>query len=105
MILTANVSLTEQEQQTLQAIAKQTGTTQAQLLQKAVQMLIAEFERPYTQTGRRKPRYRTETAKQRARQRFERHFGTLSVNHSGSIDNDQIDADLAQAYGANAEEN
>lgn len=105
MILTASVSLTEQEQQTLQEIAQQTGTTQAQLLHKAVQMLIAEFERPYPQVGRRKQRYRTETAKQRARQRFERHFGTLSVSYAGSLDNEQIDADLAQAYGATHEGN
>lgn len=41
-----------------------------------------------------------EAAKQQARQRFERHFGTLSADYAGSAENEQIDADLAQAYAA-----
>jgi len=103
MILTADVPLTEQEQQTLQIIAQQTGTTQAELLHKAVQLLIAEFQKPSPQFVQRKRRHRNEAAKQRARQRFERHFGTLDVGYATSVDNEQIDADLAHAYAATHE--
>ena len=46
MLRTANIALTEQEQQTLQMIAEQTGTTQAELLRQAVQRFIAEFQSP-----------------------------------------------------------
>ncbi len=105
MLLTANVSLTEQEEQTLQVIAQQTGTTQAELLHKAVQLLIAEFAKPYSQVVERKRHHPNKTAKQRARQRFERHFGTLNLGDAGSIDNEQIDADLVQAYAASYEGN
>jgi hypothetical protein len=41
-----------------------------------------------------------ETIKQQARQRFERHFGTLAADNAGSAENEQIDADLAQADAA-----
>jgi hypothetical protein len=47
MVLTANISLTKQEQQTLQIIAQQAGMTPEELLRKAVQRLIAEFESPH----------------------------------------------------------
>jgi hypothetical protein len=100
MAITANVSLTEHEEQTLQVIAQQTGVTQAELLQKAVQLLIADFEHPYPQIVRWQRLQLDEAAKQQARQRFERHFGTLSADYAGSAENEQIDADLAQAYAA-----
>lgn len=45
-----------------------------------------------------------ETTKQQARQRFERHFGTLPAHSAGSADNEQIDADLAQIYAATGEQ-
>lgn len=36
---------------------------------------------------------------QEARERFERHFGTVSFGYSGGVTNEQIDADLAREYG------
>ncbi len=109
MLLTANISLTEQEQHTLQVIAQQSGTTQEELLRKAVQRLIAEFQSPHSSYQplrmKRKQRHRSEAAKQRARERFERHFGALNVGYATGADNEQIDADLAQAYMATHEEN
>jgi hypothetical protein len=109
MLLTANVALTEQEQQTLQAIAQQAGTTQEELLRKAVQRLIAEFQPPHAAYQplrmKRKRRQRSEAAKQRARERFEHHFGALNLGYATGVDNEQIDADLAQAYLATHEEN
>lgn len=109
MVLTADISLTEQEQQLLQMIAQQAGTTQAELLRKAVQRLIAEFESPHAVDQplpmKRKRRHRSEVAKQRARERFERHFGALTLGYGTGVDNEQIDADLAQAYLATHEEN
>lgn len=105
MLLTENVALTEQEQQTLKDIAQQTGKTQAELLRKAVQLLIADFEQPYPQQGRRKQPPLSESTKEHARQRFERHFGTLPTSMAGGVDNEQIDADLAQAYAVTHEEN
>jgi hypothetical protein len=35
-----------------------------------------------------------ESEKGKARERFERHFGTLTLKDSTSLDNDQIDRDL-----------
>lgn len=105
MLLTENIALSEQEQQTLKAIAQQTGTSQAELLRKAIQLLIADFERPYPQRTHHPRRQRSELARQRARQRFERHFGTLAASVAGSVTNEQIDADLALAYAATHEEN
>lgn len=105
MLLTENVALTEHEQQRLKAIAQQTGTSQAELLRKAVQLFIADFERPYPPRTRRPRRHRSESARQRARQRFERHFGTLPASVAGSVANEDIDADLALAYAATHEAN
>lgn len=108
MSLTANVLLTEQEQQILQAIAQEAGVTQEEPLRKAVQRLIAEFQssRATDQPprSRRKRRQGSEAAKQRARERFERCFGVLNLGYATGIDNEQIDADLAQAYMATHEE-
>jgi len=109
MLLTANIPLTEQEQQTLQIIAQQSGATQEELLRKAVQRLIAEFQSPHLSDQplrtKRKRRPRSEAAKQRARERFERYFGALNLGYATGVDNEQIDADLAQAYMATHEEN
>jgi len=41
---------------------------------------------------------RTETEKQAARERFERHFGEVNLGYATGVDNEQIDADLARAY-------
>src|SRR5262245_20307858 len=108
MTLTAQISLTEQEQQTLQIIAQQAGTSQEELLRKAVQQLIADFQRPSVlhqpMQVKRKRRRRSEAAKQRARERFEGHLGALNLGYATGVDNEQIDADLAQAYLATHEE-
>jgi hypothetical protein len=101
----AHIFLTEQEQQTLQAIAQQSGTTQEELLRKAVQRLIAEFQSPPavpSLQSKRRPQS-SEVAKQRARERFERHFGALNLGYATGVENEQIDADLAQAYAASNE--
>jgi len=47
----------------------------------------------------------TEAEKQAARERFERHFGAVSVPDPTGADNEAIDADLAREYGDNHEEN
>ena len=36
---------------------------------------------------------------QEARERFERHFGTVSFGYPSYVTNEQIDADLAREYG------
>ena len=109
MLVTANVSLTEQEQQTLQVIAQQAGTTQAELLRKAVQQLIADFQSPPATSALlqmiRPRQQRSEVANQHARERFNRHLGALNFGYATGADNEQIDADLAQAYLATHEEN
>lgn len=93
MVLTANIFLTEQEQQTLQVIAQQSGMTQEELLRIAVQRLIAEFESPHAAYQplrmKRKRRQRSEAAKQQARERFERHFGALNLGYATGVDNEQ----------------
>jgi len=108
MLVTANVSLTEQEQETLQAIAQQSGTTQEELLRQAVQRLIADFQLLPAASQllgmKRKQRRRSEAAQQRARERFERHLGAFDLGYATGADNEQIDADLAQAYATTHEE-
>jgi len=39
-----------------------------------------------------------------ARQRFERHFGTLALDHSTHLDNESIDDDLAREYASTHED-
>jgi hypothetical protein len=46
----------------------------------------------------------TEVEIEEARQRFERHFGELSLPDIVLSDNEQIDADLAREYGSTHEE-
>lgn len=46
---------------------------------------------------------RTEAEKEAARQRFERHIGSISGYPPGA-DNESIDADLAREYASNHEE-
>jgi hypothetical protein len=41
----------------------------------------------------------TEAERQAARLRFERHFGAVDLGHPTGVDNEDIDADLARAYG------
>jgi hypothetical protein len=43
---------------------------------------------------------RTEAEQQAARDRFERHFGEVDLGYATGVDNEQIDADLAQEYAA-----
>lgn len=108
-MVTTSILLTEQEQAMLQIIAQQAGTTQEELLRSAVQRMITEFQSlsavyPPRQQKRNRQQ-RSEMAKQQARDRFERHFGTLTLEYATGSDNEQIDADLAQAYLATHEEN
>lgn len=109
MVLTANITLTEHEQQVLHSMARQVGTSQDELVRTAVQRLIAEFEAPPPASQRLrmkgKRRQPSEAAKQQARERFESHFGALNLGYATGVDNEQIDADLAQAYLATHEEN
>ena len=106
-MLTRTVPLTEQESVTLQTIAQQTGKTQDDLLHEAVQLLIGQFQqsrqRYWPHLTKQKRHYRTETARQSARERFEKHFGTLNLSDAMGADNESIDADLAKAYASNNE--
>lgn len=47
---------------------------------------------------------RTEEEKQAARVSFERHFGEVDLGYATGMDNEQIDADLAQEYANMSEE-
>lgn len=42
-----------------------------------------------------------EAAAERARERFESHFGEIDLGHPTGAENDRIDADLAKAYADN----
>jgi hypothetical protein len=95
MVLTANITLTDHEQQALHRMARQVGTTQDELVRTAVRRLIAEFE-ALPSASRRLPmkgkrRQPSEAAKQQARERFERHFGALNFGYATGVDNEQID--------------
>jgi len=45
-----------------------------------------------------------EAEKETARARFERHFGTLNLEHPTDLDNESIDADLVREYASTHEE-
>jgi hypothetical protein len=45
----------------------------------------------------------TEAKKAEAREKFERHFGTLGLGCAAELDNDSIDADLAREYASTHE--
>ncbi len=44
-----------------------------------------------------------EAEKQAARSRFEQHFGTLGLGQSPDLDNESVDADLANEYASTHE--
>lgn len=48
--------------------------------------------------------HKTEAEKKTARARFERHFGTLNLEHPTDLDNENIDADLMREYASTHEE-
>lgn len=48
--------------------------------------------------------HKTEAEKETARARFERHFGTLNLEHPTDLDNKSIDADLMREYASTHEE-
>ena len=48
--------------------------------------------------------HKTEAEKKTARARFERHFGTLNLEHPTDLDNESIDADLVREYASTHEE-
>ena len=48
--------------------------------------------------------HKTEAEKKTARARFERHFGTLKLEHPTALDNESIDADLVREYASTHEE-
>lgn len=47
---------------------------------------------------------KTEAEKETAGARFERHFGTLNLEHPTELDNESIDADLVREYASTHEE-
>ncbi|HAG83911.1 MAG TPA: hypothetical protein DCL61_22870 [Cyanobacteria bacterium UBA12227] len=47
--------------------------------------------------------HKTEAEKETARARFERHFGTLNLEHPIDLDNESIDADLVREYASTHE--
>lgn len=46
----------------------------------------------------------SEAEKETARAKFERHFGTLKLEHPTTLDNESIDADLVREYASTHEE-
>lgn len=46
----------------------------------------------------------SEAEKEKARAKFERHFGTLNLEPPNTLDNESIDADLVREYASTHEE-
>lgn len=65
------------------------------------ELAATSLERQYRLTKAKDQR--TEAEKEAARQRFERHIGSISGYPPGA-DNESIDADLAREYASNHEE-
>jgi hypothetical protein len=89
----------EVDDQVYQAICKQAeaaGTSPAQLAGSA---LAKQFNGKPKRVDT-----RTDAEKQAARERFERHFGSVDLGHPIGTDNEAIDADLAREYGSTHEE-
>lgn len=65
-----------------------------------IQAALAALEENLAgKNGQQQPwRRRTEAEQQAARERYERHFGTLHLRSAHGSDNESIDADLAREY-------
>ena len=87
------VELTDEVYTALRRQAQATGTSLAHVA-------AASLERQFIGTGT----LRTDTEKQAARERFERHFGEVNLGHLAGADNESIDADLAREYSSTHDE-
>lgn len=93
------VELSDLAYAALERHARATGQSPAEL---AAAALEEHFGTAGGKHGSRHPA--TETEKQTARARFERHFGEVNLGHPTGADNEGIDADLARSYDDSHEE-
>ncbi len=93
MSQTLTLQLSDEVYEAIQRQARADGSSPAQIV---TQVLEQQFK---SGNGRRDGAgSRPEAEKETARQRFERHFGTVNLSHPTGADNDRIDADLAREY-------
>jgi hypothetical protein len=96
MSQTMTLEVRDQLYQTIRAQAEAAGTS-------PVQVVLAALEQRFNGSHP-SGDGRTEAEKQAARERFERHFGSVDLGAPTGIDNEGIDADLAREYGDTHEE-
>jgi hypothetical protein len=80
-----NVELSDATFAAIQQQAKAAGTSPADLV---VEILEKQYRFKFI----------SEEEKQKARVRFESHFGEIDLGHPTGVDNEGIDEDLARAY-------
>jgi len=91
-----NVDLSDDAFAALRRSAEAAGTTPGQLAAQALEQSFAGSSAP-------QPAAADGFGREAARERFERHFGSLDLGHATGADNDRIDADLAREYAAKHE--
>src|SRR5207302_7845108 len=96
MSQTLTLEVNDQVYETIRRQAEAAGTSPAQLA-------VAALEQRFNGSLK-KADMRSEAEKQAARERFERHFGSVNLGAPTGIDNESIDADLAREYGDSHEE-
>src|ERR1022692_3831446 len=91
MSQTLTLEVDDQVYETIRKQAEAAGTSPAQVV-------VAALEQRFNGSHK-KIDPRTEAEKQAARERFERHFGSVDLGYPTGADNESIDADLAREYG------
>ena len=89
-----NIQLSPEAFTALQQLSLVTGRTPSEEAAAAIERQLA--------TAPLRPKLSEQEA-QAARERFERHFGSIDLGRPIGIDNEQIDADLAKEYGRGLE--
>jgi hypothetical protein len=99
MSQTLTVKLSDELYTALQRHAEASGTSPADLAARTL-------EQHYGPRGHSRPNGgpQTEAEKQKARERFERHFGGVNLGYATGTDNEEMDADLAREYADNHEQ-
>ncbi len=81
---------------TYSALQQQAAVTGASAAELAAATLEQRYGSSNASCASRTPM--SEEEKQTARQRFERHFGSLNLGYATGVDNEAIDRDLARTY-------
>ncbi len=99
MSQTLIIELSDEVYAAIQSQAMKANTSPAQLVATSLEQHFGQGH-----SVRRATQSRSDAELQAARERFERHFGAVSLGYATGADNESIDADLAREYADTHEE-